>query len=113
MNKQKHDLLQFAKKTFNEGHKITLIYDKMMPTGEIACTFPNFKSFKEDLNRAIKAGVNFKVRVEITKYKAFENIEAIIDELDKQGKEIVGEDNLWSYYAEQLRTALKELKIVM
>lgn len=102
-------VLKAAKKHFADGNLITVIYDKMMPTGEVATTHKGLKSFKWDVARIIKENVHCHIRIEPIKWEIIREIDSTIKRLRKDGNELVGEDNLWSGYADTLNALLIKL----
>ena len=80
----RHDL-KYYKRLLKRGYRITMIYDEIASTGEIACTHSNYKNFKYDVKRLAKENVRYSIRVENSLHVIIENIREIAGKLRMRG----------------------------
>ena len=82
MNKQD---LKYFKKQLKQGYRITMIYDEIASTGEIATTHSSYKAFKYDVKRLAKEGIRYSIRVESPIRDIITNIREIAGKLRARG----------------------------
>lgn len=105
----KKHLLKAAKRHFKEGRLLTITYDKLMDTGEIATTHRYYKTFKQDIKRVLKLEMSGTIKLEESKTELIKQMDRTIKALRDDGNNLVGEDNLWSSYADTLYHLLMQL----
>ena len=102
----------YFKQLFAQGFKVTLIYNRMASTGEVATTVCKFKHFKSEIKRLKKEGVKFTIRAEHNKYEIILKIREIV-ELVRKNADLIGDDTIWHDFANQIDEQLYDLITVI
>lgn len=82
MNKQD---LKYYKRQLKQGCRITMTYEEIASTGEIATTHRCYKTFKYDVKRLAKEGIRYSIREERPIYDVIASIREVAGKLRARG----------------------------
>ena len=106
-----HKDYKYFKQQLKQGSKITLLYEQIASTGEVATTHSSYKSFKQNVKQLQKEHIRFSVRIERNKYRILQDIKAIAKEIRENADLISPDgDTIWHAYANQLDDKLFDLQ---